>query len=270
VLGNNDFFFTEKAFGLFGNIGMTISAARTLFYTATLSKNGATPQAVAGYGYFSDVANITVPVNLISRFSSGFEFYSPGDTVTIQIFAQHIGMGTNPTIVAGPPLMQAVYQAQTNVNTVTPASGTLTRTSVTDGPELLDPANTYTVANQIGETVDVFTYPATTFQRTFNSTLEPGQSTAPFTGAVYFDVETADVPPPPPFPESPITVTTANEVPIGINPATQYTFTNGGASTMTITLYSEGPPGPTLAPTLVGQSVVAPSAGFTGYTAAFA
>jgi hypothetical protein len=348
IVLTNSYFFNNKVFGLLGNIGLVISASRTLGWSAKIGKNGATPADIVGYGYFSDVASITVPVNLISNIASGFQTFSIGDTVRVEIYAQNVSAGSNPTIIATVPLIQGVYNALTNQNVVLPASGTLTRTSVTDGPELLDPANTYTVANQVGESVDVFTYPATTFQRTFNSTLEPGQSTAPFTGAVYFDVDTADVPPPPPFPTSPITiteatsevpiaidpditytfinnsggalvltaftngtptvladpfadnatviapssgftgftatsgspppfppspvtVTTANEVPIGIDPDIQYTFTNGGASTMTITLFADGqPPGPTLAPTLVGQSVVAPSAGFTGFTAAFA
>jgi hypothetical protein len=345
----NEFVFNNKVFGLLGNISFAISASRTLAYTATISKNGGTPAPIVGYGYLSDVASITATVNLISNIASGFQTFSIGDTVGISIFATNVGAGSDPTITSAVPLIQGVYNALTNVNPVIPASGTLSRTSVTDGPQLIEPANTYQIQNLTGEGVDLFLYPASTLTRTFNSFLTSGETSGAFTSAQYYDVvagsppvfpsspitltavtgmtpvtidpavqytfingsmsETYVVtmyddgqppgpalteiaptqqvqapsagfegytvalatPPPPPFPSSPITVTEANMVPNGIDPAVQYTFINGGATLMTITLYDDGqPPGPTLTPTLPGLSVVAPSSGFEGYTAVFA
>jgi hypothetical protein len=348
VLGN-EFYFTNKVFGLLGNITLVLSNGRTLAWTAKIGKNGGAKSDIVGYGYLSDVANITVPVNLISFISTGFVNYTIGDTVNVEIYAQHISGGSNPTIATAVPLIQGVYNALSNTNVVAPPSGPISRTSTTAGPLLVSPANTYTIQNQTGVATDLYVYPASTLTRTLSQSIAIGGTSTSVTGNQYIDLveasgppplptspitiltATSEVPiaidptvtyeyinnsggdlnlqiykdgfppetlanpfangasisaptagyngytattispPPPPFPSSPILVTGPVAIPIGIDPTVQYTFENGGSSTMTVTLYVDAmPPGPTLAPTGIGSSVVAPSAGFNGYTVAFA
>ena len=91
-------------------------------------------------------------------------------------------------------------------------------------------------------------------------------TSAGFTGFTALSIS-----PPPPFPTSPITITEpTSEVPIGIDPAIQYTFINGSMTdSYVVTLYDDGqPPGPVLTEIAPGQQVQAPSAGFEGYTVA--
>ena len=264
----NEFVFNNKVFGLLGNITFAISASRTLAYTASISKNGGTPAPIVGYGYLSDVASITATVNLISNIASGFQTFSIGDTVGISIFASNAGAGSDPTITTAVPLIQGVYNALTNQNVIPPASGTLGPVSVTAGPQLIEPANTYSIENLTGEGVDLFLYPASTLTRTFNTFIVSGETSGSFTGAQYYDVVVGF---PPVFPSSPITLTAVTGMtPIGIDPAIQYTFINGSMSdSYVVTLYDDGqPPGPVLTEIAPGQQVQAPSSGFEGYTVA--
>jgi hypothetical protein len=268
IVLTNSYFFNDKVFGLLGNISFVISASRTLLYSAKIGKNGATPADIVGYGYLSDVINITVPVNLISNIASGFQTFSIGDTVRVEIYAQKIGGGSNPTIIQTVPLIQGVYNALTNQNVVLPPSGEISAVSVRAGPQEVSPLNTYTFRNSTTETVDLFTYPSSTLVRTLNTTLIEGETSSPVTAISYYDIVVATEPPP--FPTSPITITETNEIPIGIDPAIQYTFINGSMTdSYVVTLYDDGqPPGPVLTEIAPGQQVQAPSAGFEGYTVA--
>jgi hypothetical protein len=267
IVLTNSFFFNNKVFGLLGNIGLVISASRTLGWSAKIGKNGATPADVVGYGYFSDVASITVPVNLISNIASGFQTFSIGDTVRVEIYAQNVGAGSNPTVLATVPVIQGVYNALSNTNPVIPASGTLSPVSVSAGPQLISPANTYQIQNLTGDGVDLYLYPLSTLTRTFNTFIVSGETSGAFTSAQYYDVVVGTAPL---FPTSPITITSpTSETPIGIDPLITYTLINDAGQNLVLKLYNdENPSGITVAdPFLAGDTYVATSAGFTGYTA---
>ena len=209
-----------------------------------------------------------MPVNLISNIASGYETYSKGDTVRVEIYAQNIGGGSNPTIANAVPLIQGVYNALTNTNVVLPPSGEISPVSVTAGPQEVSPLNTYTFRNDTGEVVDLFTYPSSTLVRTLNTTLIIGETSSPITEINYYDIVVSTAPPPPPFPESPITITEAtSEVPIGIDPDITYTFINNSGGDLVLTAFTNGTPTLLADPFANNATVIAPSSGFTGFTA---
>jgi hypothetical protein len=74
--------------------------------------------------------------------------------------------------------------------------------------------------------------------------------------------------PGPSFPSSPITLTGPVTVPTSINTTTTYTFINSSASPLTVSLYTGGTVSTTIGPIAPNASANAPSATFTGYTAA--
>jgi hypothetical protein len=238
-------------------------------YSAKIGKNGASTADVVGYGYLSDVSNITVPVNLISNIASGFQTFSIGDTVRVEIYAQKIGAGSNPTITQTIPLIQAVYNALSNQNVVLPPSGQIQPVSVTAGPQEVSPLNTYTFRNQTGGVADLFTYPTSTLVRTLNTTLITGETSSPITSINYYDVVVGTAPPP--FPTSPITILTdTSETPIAIDPLITYTFINNSGGDLVLTAFTNGTPTSLANPFANNATVIAPSAGFTGYTATIA
>jgi hypothetical protein len=277
VLTSSGWYYTSKTFGLLGNLTFTIAGNHNLAWTASIAKNDGAPVPITGYTYLSTADLITVPVNLISYNSTtGYITFSPGDYIDIFFYATNIG-GGNPQITQSVELVQGVYGAVTNLNESLPPSGTITQDSLTAGPQPLEPTNSYRIENIASADATLSTYDTSLIRTVQTTNLAPGDvfpalADPALTGLTYYDLTSGSTPPPPqPFPSSPVLVTESNEIPIGIDPSVQYQFDNGGSSTMTITLFIDGqPPGPTLAPTLPGQSVVSPSPGYTGFTAAFA
>ena len=196
VLGS-EYYFTNKVFGLLGNITLQLSGSHTLAWTAKIGKNGGTKSSIVGYGYFSDVESITVPVNLISYISTGFVNYTIGDTVNIEIYAQNVGGGSDPTIATAVPLIQGVYNALSNTNVVPPPSGPLSKTSTTAGPTLVNPADTYTVVNDTGVATDLYVYPSATLTRTFSQSIAIAGTSTSVTGNQYIDLIASTAPPAP-------------------------------------------------------------------------
>ena len=191
----NSYQFNATTFGLLGNITLALNGNHTLGWTAKIGKNGTGTNTVVGYGYFSDVQSISVPINLISYIGT-FLYYSIGDTVNIEIYAQNVGGGSDPTIVTPPQLIQGVYNAVTNKNVVLPPPGILTPT-LTGGPTAVEPTSTYTVSNTVGTAINLYVYPTSTLTRTFSQLIDVAASSTPVTGNNYIDIATASPPPPP-------------------------------------------------------------------------
>jgi hypothetical protein len=263
--------YTNKVIGYLGYLSMALDKSAPLVWTATVSKNGSAHQDVIGTSYYTDSQYFSVPVNMISQIGvlpDTFLEYSTGDTVEIKFFAQHLTANSDPVVSIAPVALQAIYSPINGGNEALPSSGTLEVNSPVSTLQPLDPANNYRFSNGLGVEATLTTYvsnvPETPVNVAVGATYPPLEDPAITGRDGYTMVEATPV-----FPSSPITIIEPNNTPAGIDPLITYTFINDAGQNLVLKLYNdENPAGITVAdPFLAGDTYVATSAGFNGYTA---
>ena len=264
--------YVDAAFGLLGFITMSVASATTLAWTATISRNNSTDQAIIGTFYYTDTARFTVPVNLISQIGTNPDVlftFSEGDQLLIKFYAATLS--STVQVASAPQLLQAIYAPITNTGEAYPPSGTLDITSPIAYLSALSPANSYYFTNSLGSTATLTLYRNGAQIATATVAAGATYPEAPIPGVTSINafMMTASVLPP----SGTITVSQPVSQISPLDAANTYRFTNATGAAADLTMYLTTAPQPGF-PLSVASGDTYPAlqdpalTGYDGYTLA--